>query len=74
MVFERIKEMIEEIIREKTEISPETRLMSDLGLDSLDIIELICDLEDEYDIEIDEVEREKIKTVAELVNTVEAKM
>lgn len=71
MVFERIKEMIEDILREETEISPETRLMADLGFDSLDIVELVFDLEDEYEIEITEEEREKIRTVADLVSKIE---
>lgn len=74
MVFERIKEMIEDILREETEISPETRLIADLGFDSLDIVELVFDLEDEYEIEITEEEREKIRTVADLVNVIESKM
>ncbi len=74
MIAEKIKEMIEDILGEETEISPETRLMAELCLDSLDMIELLCDIEDEYDIEIEEYEREKIKTFSDLVNTVEAKL
>lgn len=74
MVFEKIKEILEENIGGEINLSPDMYLMRDLELDSLDLVELIFDLEDEYEIEIDEEEREKIRTVADLVNVIESKM
>ena len=74
MVFEKIKEMIEEMSGENTKISPEMRLMADIGFDSLDIVDLIFDLETEFEIEIEDEELEKIRTVADLVNIIEKKI
>ena len=74
MVFEKIKEMIEEMSGENTKISPEMRLMADIGFDSLDIVDLIFDLENEFEIEIEDEELEKIRTVADLVNIIEKKI
>lgn len=74
MVFEKIKEMIEEMSGENTKISPEMRLMADIGFDSLDIVDLIFDLENEFETEIEDEELEKIRTVADLVNIIEKKI
>ena len=74
MVFERIKEMLEEIVGEDISITPDVTLMADLSLDSLDIVELILDLEAEFGAETFNEEREKIRTVADLVNLIEENM
>ncbi len=74
MVFDRITAMIEDVIGKGHKITPGMSLMNELGLDSLDIIEMIMDLEDEFEAEIDEEERERIRTVADLVNVIESKM
>ena len=74
MVFERIKEMLEEIVGEDIHITPDVTLMADLSLDSLDIVELILDLEAEFGAETFNEEREKIRTVADLVNLIEENM
>ena len=74
MVFERIKEMLEETVGEDIHITPDATLMADLSLDSLDIVELILDLEAEFGAETFNEEREKIRTVADLVNLIEENM
>ncbi|MBO5395777.1 MAG: acyl carrier protein [Clostridia bacterium] len=74
MVSDKIKELLEELFAEEIDLSPDMYLMRDLGLDSLDIVELVLEIEDTYEIEIDEEEREKIRTVADLVNAVESRM
>lgn len=74
MVFDRITAMIEDVIGKGHKITPDMYLMRDLSLDSLDIAEMIMDLEDEFEMEIDEEERGRIRTVADLVNVIESKM
>ena len=74
MVFDRITAMIEDVIGKGHKITPDMYLMRDLSLDSLDIAEMIMDLEDEFEMEIDEDDRERIRTVADLVNVIESKM
>jgi acyl carrier protein len=48
------------------EIAPQTRLVEDLKIDSLDIIDIIMDLEEEFEIEISEADSEKCRTVADI--------
>lgn len=48
-------------------VTPEARLIDDLGADSLDTVELIMAFEEEYGIEIDDTEAEKCKTVADII-------
>ena len=74
MTFDRIKEIIiDQLGVSEDEIKPETNLMKDLEADSLDAVEIIMAIEDEYDIEIPDEDAEKFQTVADLVNYVEAR-
>jgi len=50
---------------DKAELKPVTKFQEDLGADSLDLVELIMELEEEFDIQIPQEEAEKIKTVGE---------
>ena len=52
-------------------IKPETTFIDDLGADSLDIVELIMALEEEFDMEIPEEEAEKITSVGDVVKYIE---
>ncbi len=52
---------------DESDISPEKDIIHDLGADSLDTIELVMAFEEEYDIEIEDEEAEKCKTVADIV-------
>ena len=72
MVLDKIKEMIvEQLGVSADEIQPETNLMKDLEADSLDAVEIIMAIEDEYDIEIPDEDAEKFQTISDIVNYVE---
>ena len=69
-VLERIKEIIaEQTGKEMDEITPETSVMEDLEADSLDLFQIINDIEDEFDVKIENTD--EIKTVADVVKIVE---
>jgi len=56
------------------EIKPEDRLVDDLGLDSLDMVELIMAAEEDFDIEIPDEDAEKVKTVQDAIDLVAGKV
>jgi acyl carrier protein len=73
MIFDKVKEIIaEELGIEEEEINMDSDLSEDLGADSLDAIELIMAIEEEFDIEIADSEATKIKSVSDIVNYLEA--
>lgn len=68
MVFEKVKKIIvEQLGVEEDEITMESNFIDDLGADSLDIVELIMALEEEFDLEIPDSEAEKITIVGDVV-------
>ena len=68
MIFERVRNIIaEQLGIDPGEITMESSFIDDLGADSLDIVELIMALEEEFDIEIPDEDAEKIKTVGDVV-------
>ena len=72
MVFDKIKEFIvEQLGVGEEEIQLDTNLMKDLEADSLDAVEIIMAIEDEYDIEIPDEDAEKFQTIRDIVNCVE---
>ncbi|MCQ2546622.1 MAG: acyl carrier protein [Clostridia bacterium] len=72
MVLDKIKEMIvEQLGVSADEIQLDTNLMKDLEADSLDAVEIIMAIEDEYDIEIPDEDAEKFQTISDIVNYVE---
>ncbi|MCK9236237.1 MAG: acyl carrier protein [Acholeplasmataceae bacterium] len=73
MVFERVKELIVEGLGVEAEkISLDARLAEDLGADSIDAVELIMKIEEEFNVEVSDEEAQNIKVVADLVKYVEA--
>jgi acyl carrier protein len=69
MVFEKVKKIIvEQLGVEEDEVTRESSFIDDLGADSLDIVELIMALEEEFDIEIPDSEAEKIASVGDAVD------
>ena len=56
---------------EKDKITPETSFINDLGADSLDTVELVMELEEEFDIDIPDDAAEKIQTVGQAIDFIE---
>ena len=72
-IQERVKNIIvEQLGIEADQVKPEAQFVNDLGADSLDTVELIMALEEEFDIEIPDDKAEKIKTVGEAISYIEA--
>lgn len=71
-MFERVREVLaDQLGLEENEIKPESKLKDDLGADSLDMVELIMAMEEEFDVEIPDEEAQSIRTVQDAVNYVE---
>lgn len=69
MVFEKIRKMISELFfTDEDEILPETTFAKDLEADSLDIVDLVMAIEDEFSIEVSDEEIKQIVTVGDLVD------
>ena len=62
----------EQLGQEKEKITGETHFINDLGADSLDTVELVMELEDEFGISISDEEAEKIQTVGDAIKYIEA--
>lgn len=76
--MENIEKRIKKIITNKLDIKEENIInnasfIQDLGADSLDIVELIMALEEEFDIEISDEEAEKITTIQESINYIKSR-
>jgi len=71
----RIKKVVADKLGvDESEVVPEASFTADLGADSLDSVELIMELEKEFDIEISDTEAEKLATVAKVIKFVEDRM
>lgn len=78
MSFESTQEQVKKIISEQLGVNKEnlkenTSFVDDLGADSLDIVELVMAMEEEFNIEIPDEEAEKLKTLKDVFDYVEAK-
>ena len=68
-VFEKVKNIIvEQLGVSETAVTAEASFIDDLGADSLDIVELVMALEEEFDIEIPDTDAEKVVTVQDVVD------
>ncbi|WP_291649108.1 acyl carrier protein [Clostridium sp.] len=71
MVFEKIKDIVvEQLGVNEDEVKLETNFIEDLGADSLDLFQVVMDLEDAFNVKVDNVEN--IKTVGDAVKYIES--
>ena len=72
MIFDEIKDIIiDQLQVDESEVTMDTNLMKDLSADSLDAVEIIMAIEEEYGIEIPDEDAETFQTVGDLVSYVE---
>ena len=75
MVFEKIKAVIvEQLGVDEEVVTPNASFVDDLGADSLDVVDLIMGIEEEFDIEIADEDAETISTVADAVNYIKERI
>lgn len=73
MVFDKVKDIIvDQLDVEADEVKMESVITDDLGADSLDVVDLVMAIEDEFEMEIPDEAVEKIKTVGDIVGYIES--
>ena len=74
-VLERVsKVIVDRLGVDESEVKLEASFRNDLGADSLDVVELVMELEDEFDMEISDEDAEKISTVGDAITYIEGKI
>ncbi len=72
--FDKVKKVVvDQLDVSEDEVTPQASFVEDLGADSLDVVELIMGLEEEFDVEIPDEDAEKIATVQDAVNYIDSK-
>lgn len=72
MVFDKVKEIIvEQLDVDADKVTSGSNIQDDLGADSLDVVDLVMSLEEEFDVEIPDEAVENIKTVGDIVKYIE---
>lgn len=72
MVFDKVKEILmDQLDLEEEKVTMEASIIDDLGADSLDVVDLVMSLEEEFDVEIPDEQVENIKTVGDIVKYIE---
>jgi len=72
MVFEKIKAILcEQLDVEEDQVTMDSSITEDLGADSLDVVDLVMSLEDEFDVEVPDDKVENIKSVGDIVKYIE---
>jgi acyl carrier protein len=72
MVFDKVRDIIvDQLDAAAEDVTAEASIIDDLGADSLDVVDLISSVEDEFDVEIPDEEVENIKTVGDIVSYIE---
>lgn len=75
MVFEKVRTiLVGQLGVDEEKITMEASISDDLGADSLDVVDLIMSLEEEFDVEIPDEDVENMKTVGDVVKYIEAKL
>ena len=74
MTLDKVKKiLVDQLDVEESAITSDSSIIDDLGADSLDIVDMVMSLEEEFDIEIPDEEIESMKTVGDIVKFIEAK-
>lgn len=74
MVFEKIRQILcDQLDLEEESVTMNSNIIEDLGADSLDIVDLIMSIEEEFDLEFKDDQIDKIKTVGDIVSFIEDK-
>ncbi len=72
MIFDKVKEiLVDQLDVEEEKVTMEASIVDDLGADSLDLVDLVMSLEEEFDVEIPDEQVENIKTVGDIVKYIE---
>ncbi len=72
MIFEKIKEILaEQLDADIDSMTMDTDIARDLGADSLDVVELLMSIEDEFSVEVPDEEIENIKTIGDLTEYIQ---
>ena len=73
MVFEKVRDILcEQLDVDEEKVTMEANITDDLGADSLDMVDLVMSLEEEFDVEVPDEEVENIKTVGDIVKFIES--
>ena len=72
MIFDKVKEILmDQLDGEEEKVTMEASSVDDLGADSLDLVDMVMSLEEEFDVEIPDDQVENIKTVGDIVKYIE---
>ena len=72
MVFEKVRDiLVDQLDLEEEKVTMDASITDDLGADSLDVVDLVMSLEEEFDVEIPDNQVENIKTVGDVVRYIE---
>lgn len=74
-IFEKLKAIaVNQIGIDEALVKPESDIIKDLGLDSLDIVDMLMSVEEEFGVSVDDGNVAEMKTVADVVNFIESKI
>ena len=72
MVFEKIREILcDQLDLNEDDVTMSSNLLDDLGADSLDMVDLVMTIEDEFELDVQDEDVENIKTVGDIVHYIE---
>ncbi|MBC8570245.1 acyl carrier protein [Zongyangia hominis] len=75
MVLEKVREILcDQLDVDEEQVTMEASITDDLGADSLDVVDLVMSIEEEFDLEFPDEEVENIKTVGDIVKYIESKI